>query len=269
LWGLSLIKDSYFQDKVVVITGASSGIGLVAALTLSKLNAKVVLASRREDKLRDLVQNIHSTGGQGLAIKTDVASSESVKDLVEQTLNHWGRVDILIANAGQYIRGKFSEIDEKRFEQSMAVNFFGTLHVIKSVLPHMLRQGSGHIVIMNSLDAKKGIVGDGPYVSAKSALDGFGDVLRQELSGSGIHVTSVYPARVDTPMIEHLQVPWISPKISPEKAVDAMIKAIERKKSIVVVPAIYFPLGALNSLFPRVLDWLYAKFRLEGKEVER
>lgn len=264
-----MIKDSYFQDKVVVITGASSGIGLGAALTLSKLKAKVVLASRREDKLRDLVQNIHSTGGQGLAIKTDVASSESVKDMVEQTLNHWGRIDVLIANAGQYIRGHFSEIGEKGFERSMAVNFFGSLHVIKSVLPHMLRQRSGHIVIMNSLDAKKGIVGDGPYVSAKSALDGFGDVLRQELSGSGIHVTSVYPARVDTHMIEHLQVPWISPKISPEKVVDAMIKAIERKKSIVVVPAIYFPLGALNSLFPRLLDWLYAKFRLEGKEVER
>ena len=252
-----------------MITGASSGIGLVTALTLSKLSAKVVLASRKEDKLRDLVQNIHSIGGQGLAIKTDVASSESVKDLVEQTLNHWGRVDILIANAGQYVRGKFAEIDEKDFEQSMAVNFFGTLHVIKSVLPHMLRQGNGHIVIMNSLDAKKGIVGDGPYVSAKSALDGFGDVLRQELSGSGIHVTSVYPARVDTPMIGHLRVPWISPKISPEKAVDAMIKAIERKKSIAVVPAIYFPVGALNSLFPRLLDWLYVKFRIEGKEVER
>lgn len=263
------MSDSYFRDKVVIITGASSGIGLVAALTLSKLNAKVVLASRREDKLRHLVQDIHATGGQGLAIKTDIASSESVKDLVEQVVRQWGRVDILIANAGQYIGGRFSEIDENAFEQSMAVNFLGTLHVIKRVLPHMLRQGSGHIVIMNSLDAKKGIAGDGPYVSAKSALDGFGDVLRQELSGLGVHVTSVYPGRVDTPMIEHLQVPWVSPKISPERVVDAMIKAIERKKSIVVVPAVYFPIGVLNNLFPRLLDWLYAIFRIEGKKIER
>jgi NAD(P)-dependent dehydrogenase (short-subunit alcohol dehydrogenase family) len=86
-----------------------------------------------------------------------------------------------------------------------------------------LRQRKGHIVIVNSLDAKKGIIGDTPYVAAKSALDGFGDSLRQELKKEGINITSVYPARVDTPMIEHLKVLWVSPKISCGKVVKAMI----------------------------------------------
>jgi short-subunit dehydrogenase len=129
----------------------------------------------------------------------------------------------------------------------------------------MLGRGQGHIVIMNSLDAKKGIVGDGPYAAAKAALDGFGDVLRQELKGKGIRVTSVYPGRVDTPMIKHIEAPWISPKMSPEKVARAVMKGVKRGKAVVVVPAVFFLLAPLNDMFPRLMDRAFRILKIEGK----
>jgi NADP-dependent 3-hydroxy acid dehydrogenase YdfG len=258
----------FFQDKVIIITGASSGIGRATALKLSQLNAKMVLASRNIENLDLLKEEIQSTGGNALVIRTDVSSFEETQRMAEATISTWGKIDILIANAGQYFQDATNEIDIHAFKQSMTINFFGTLNAIKSVLPEMQRAGKGHIIIINSLDAKKGIIGDGPYVAAKSALDGFGDVLRQELKEKGIQVTSIFPGRVDTPMIKNIQVPWISPKISPAKVVSAIIKGIKRNKSMVVVPSIYFPLGSLNNILPRFVDWSYRILKINGKRIE-
>jgi NADP-dependent 3-hydroxy acid dehydrogenase YdfG len=258
----------FFQDKVILITGASSGIGRSTALIFAHLKAKVILASRNEGKLESLRQEIESGGGQALVIKTDVRSFEDTQRMVMTAILKWGKIDILIANAGVYFRDVSHEIKIEAFEESFNINFFGTLHAIKSVLPEMKRQGKGHIVIINSLDARKGIIGDSPYVAAKSALDGFGDVLRQELKGEGINITSVYPARVDTPMIENIKVPWISPKISPWKVVRAIKKGIKGNKAIVIVPSAYFLLGSLNNIFPRLFDWFYLKFSIEGEKIE-
>jgi short-subunit dehydrogenase len=263
------MKDKlFFQDKVVIITGASSGIGRATALVFAQLNAKVVLASRNEEKLESLKDEIHSKGGQALVIKTDINSLEDTHRMAKETISKWGKIDIVIANAGKYVTDVSHNIDILSYKESMAINFFGTLNVIKSVLPEMKRQRKGHIVIVNSLDAKKGIIGDAPYVAAKSALDGFGDILRQELKQEGINITSVYPARVDTPMIEHLKVPWVSPKITCGKVVKAMIKGIKRNKAIVIIPSVYFLLGSLNNTFPRLTDWFYRKLKIEGEKIE-
>jgi short-subunit dehydrogenase len=262
------MKDiPFFQNKVILITGASSGIGRTTALLLAKLYTKVILVSRNEEKLESLKQEIESEGGQAFVIKTDVRSFEDSQRMVSASISKWGKIDILIACAGVYVQDFSHEINIESFEESFSTNFFGVLHTIKSVLPEMKRQGKGHIVIVNSLDAKKGITGDSPYVAAKSALDGFGDVLRQELRGSGIKISSIYPARVETPMIEDIKVPWISPKISPVKVAKAIAKGIKRNKAIVVVPSAYFLLASLNNTFPRLLDWLYFKLRIEGDKI--
>lgn len=257
----------FFKDKVVIVTGASSGIGKAAALTFSQFDAKVVLASRNEEKLESLKKEILSKGGQPLVIKMDTSSLEDTQRMAMETITKWGKIDILIANAGKYVPDVSHDIDILAFKESMAINFFGTLNVIKSVIPMMKRQREGHIVIVNSLDSKKGIIGDAPYVAAKSALDGFGDSLRQEFKKEGINITSVYPARVDTPMIEHLKVPWVSPKISCDKVVRAILKGIKRNKAIVVVPSMYFLLGPVNNTFPRLADWIYRKLKIEGVKI--
>jgi short-subunit dehydrogenase len=258
----------FFQDKVVVITGASGGIGRAASLIFAQMNSKVVLASRDKEKLDLLKKEIEMNGGQAFVIKTDVSSLEETQKMVRETISKWGKVDILIANAGKYIQDIDHKIDIQSYKDSMDINFFGVLNAVNGVLPEMHRSGKGHLVIVNSLDAKKGIKGDGPYVAAKSALDGFGDVLRQELKTQGINVTSIFPARVDTPMIKNIKVPWISPKIPPEKVVKAIIKGIRRNKAVVIVPSLYSLIGTLNNLFPRFLDWSYRMLKIEGKKIE-
>jgi short-subunit dehydrogenase len=258
----------FYKDKVVIITGASSGIGRTAAMIFAQIGAKVVLASRNKEKLDSLKKEIESKGGQALTIQTDVRLFKDTEKMSNETISKWGKIDIVIANAGKHVQDVTHEIDIPSFEQSMAINFFGAINTVKSVLPIMLREGKGHIVMINSLDAKKGIIGDGPYVAAKSALDGFGDVLRQELNSKGINITSVYPGRVDTPMIKNIKVPWISPKISPEKVVRAMMKGIKRNKALVIVPSVYFLLGSFNNCFPRFADWSYRLFKIEGERIE-
>lgn len=257
-------EATFFDNKVVIITGASSGIGKNLAIRFAQLNAKVALAARDDKKLLDIENLIKSSGHDALTIKADISVEKDVANLINTTFIKWGKIDIFISNAGQYIQGRIEDIDLVQFHNSFAVNFFGSLYAVKQILPIMSKQGSGHIVFINSLDSKKGIVGDAPYVAAKSALDGFGDVLRQELRDLRIKVSTVYPGRVDTPMIDNIKVPWISPKISTEKVVSAIINGIEKEKPIIIVPKISYLIGALNNLSPKLMDWFYKKFRLEG-----
>jgi uncharacterized protein len=258
----------YYKDKVVIITGASSGIGKLTAVTLSHLGAKVALVARSESKLQEIKNQILSEGNQAIAIKSDVSKYEDNERLINSVLNEWGRIDIFVANAGQYFQKKIFDCSAEDIQNSMDVNFYGAFHGIKKVLPVMQKQKSGSIVIVNSLDAKKGIVGDGPYVAAKSALSGFADVLRQEVKDDGLKVISVYPGRVDTPMINHLKVPILSPKIPVQKVVNAIIKGIIKSKPVVIVPKMYYFLGALNNIFPSMLDWFYKKLKLEGEKIK-
>ncbi|MBN2399661.1 MAG: SDR family NAD(P)-dependent oxidoreductase [Candidatus Aminicenantes bacterium] len=259
--------EDFFRNKVVIVTGASSGIGRSAALFFARLQANVVLASRNREKLEALQDEIVLRGGQALAVQTDIRSLADTDSMAGEAISRWGKIDILIANAGEYVQDVSGQVDLGAYERSMAVNFMGTVNAIKAVLTRMRRAGKGHIVILNSLDAKKGIVGDGPYVAAKAALDGFGDVLRQELKAEGIRVLSIYPARVDTPMVENIKVPWISPKIAPEQVVKAMARGIRKNKALVVVPRSYFLLGSLNSMFPKLADWAYRILKIEGEKI--
>jgi short-subunit dehydrogenase len=260
-------NKTYFSDKVVVITGASSGIGKEASMIFAGLKAKVILVSRDEEKLEFVRNKIVNDGGYAVVSKTDITSSEDIEKMVKKTIAAYGRIDILIANAGQYINNPAYEVAIDSYKKCMEINFFGTIKTINSVLQDMLRREDGHIVIINSLDSKKGIVGDGPYVASKCALDGFGDVLRQQIKLKGIRVTSIYPGRVDTPMVSGLKVPWISPKIEPGTVVKAIIRGIKKNKAVIIVPRIYVPIGPVNNIFPRMLDWVYRVFRIEGEEV--
>jgi NADP-dependent 3-hydroxy acid dehydrogenase YdfG len=261
--------SNFFHDKVAVVTGASSGIGHATSFALSKQGACVALAARSTDTLDRFVREIHELGGSALALPTDVTRPEQVARLVEETLALWGRVDILISNAGQYIRSPISDLNIAAIERSMAVNYYGHVYAVTAVIPRMLAQKSGHIVLVSSMDAKKGLPPDAPYVSAKFALTGFGEVLRQELYGSGIHVTTVFPGRVDTPMIANLRVPAIQPKLSAETTARAILRAIERRQAEVYLPAYSRLLVYLNVFTPRAADWVARIFHLQGWEAEK
>lgn len=252
------------QNRVAIVTGASSGIGRATALALAQQGACVALAARRKSALLELAQEIENLGTKALVLAVDVTQRDQVEHMVQEVIRQWGRVDILIANAGEYIRGPILELDPAELQRSLNVNYFGSVYCIQAVLPHMLAQKSGHIVAVTSMDGKIGLPPDAPYVSAKFALTGFLEVLRQEVSDHGIAVTNVLPGRVDTVMIEQLRFSWISPKISPERVARSIIDAIRKRKPIVIVPSRAKLLYYINVFAPRLSDKLSRFFRLEG-----
>ncbi len=256
-------------DQVAIVTGASSGIGRVTALALAEAGAHLSLAARTESALHEVADEVRSRGREALVAPTDVTRRDQVDSMVAETVACWGRVDILVANAGAYVRSPVRELTVEEMRRSMAVNFYGALYAVLAVQPHMLEQGSGHIVLVSSLDGKKGFPRDAPYAAAKFALTGYGDVLRQELHDSGVRVTTIFPGRVDTPLIETLKVPWISPKIPPQAVARAIVGAVQRPRPEVIIPFRCRALHLVNVISPRLGDWLVRRFHIEGWEMEQ
>ena len=258
------MSTEFFNGKVAIVTGASTGIGKAIALALAQKGACVALAARRETNIRGLAGEIEKLGSKALVLPTDVTRQNQVEAMVQQVLAHWGRVDILVSNAGEYIRAPIADLDPEALQRSLDVNYFGGVYCIKAVLPYMLAQKKGHIAAVTSMDGKIGLPQDAPYVSAKFALTGFLEVLRQEVREHGIGVTNIMPGRVDTVMIEDLKFSWISPKISPEYVAQAALHGIRRRQPIVIVPPQAKLLYYINVFFPALSDRLSRSFRLEG-----
>ena len=262
------MNDPSFSNKVVIVTGASSGLGCELALALAQKGARLALAARSTTALEGLAQKIRSTGAQALAVPTDMTNREQVDHMVSETVQHYVRVDVLISNAGQYIRSPIAQVTPDLLARSMAVNFYGAVYAVLGVMPVMQKQASGHIALVLTMDVKTPMVQDAPYVAAKSALSGFGEVLRQELKGSGIHVTEIYPGRIDTPMISHLRFSWVSPKMDPSYVAGAILSGIARRKQRIILPSQANLLNLINFLSPSLADRLAREFHLQGWSME-
>ena len=260
------MTSNTFLNKVAIVTGASSGIGRATALALARQGALVALAARRYDSLLEVAEEVKSHGKTAIVVATDVTMQAQVNQMVQVVLDYWGRVDILVSNAGEYIRAPIIDLDPADIQRSFDVNFFGGIYCVKAVLPHMINQKSGHIVFVTSMDGKLGLPPDAPYVSAKFALTGFCEVLRQEVRDSGISVTNILPGRVDTPMIDHLNFLWISAKLTPEKVALAILDAIRKSKPSVIIPPQAKLLYYINVFAPSLSDKLARYFHLEGWE---
>ena len=258
------MTTKFFEGKVAIVTGASLGIGRATALALAEQGACLALASRNSQALSALVEELKRRGKQVLVVATDVTQQDQVEALVREVVAQWGRVDILVSNAGEYIRAPIMELDPATIQRSLNINFFGGVYCVKAVMPPMLAQKSGHIVFVPSMDGKIGLPQDAPYVSAKFALTGFCEVLRQEVRDKGISVTNVLPGRVDTPMIEDLRFSWISPKLPPESVATAILNGIRKRQPIVILPAGAKLLYYINVFAPSLSDRLSRLFHLEG-----
>jgi short-subunit dehydrogenase len=261
------VKITPPQQLVGIVTGASSGIGRHTALLLARKGVRVVLASRDVSRLEECALEIRGAGGEATVIRTDVADGAQIRTLVREVMAHYGRIDLCVCNAGSYVRGKIKDVTPEDLEASFRVNFFGSAVLIREVLPQMLARGTGHIVAVTSVDGKKGLPLDGPYVAAKSAMTGYMDVLRQELRGSGVGVSTILPGRVDTPMIAHLRVPLISAKINGARVARAVVRAIERNRAEIIIP-FFGPkfLVVVSAVSARAGDFLTRLFKLEGEE---
>ncbi len=256
----------FFSNKAALISGASSGIGKALALQLARRGCKVALVARTQSLLEEVAAHIKEMGGETLVLPTDLTDSKALHSAVQTTLAKWERIDLVISNAGQYHRAPIVQMDVQQLRTSMEINFYSHVELVLAVLPSLLEQKSGHIVLISTMDAKKGIPPDTPYVAAKCALSGFGDVLRQELYGSGVRVTTVFPGRVDTPMIENLEVPWISAKISAESCAKAILKGVQKNKAEIILPPQTLLLYYLQVFSPSLADYAVRIFRLQGWE---
>ena len=257
----------YFADRVVVITGATSGIGRSTALALIRAGARVVAAGRNEQALDSLVKEAAGTSGSILGVRTDVTDRAQVDHLVRTAVERFGRIDLLICSAGVYFRRPVRETTVPDLDRLLAVNFYGVFYCLQSTLPLMIKQGGGDIAVVSSVDGKKGLPPDGAYVASKFAINGLLDVLRQELRGTGVHVTTILPGRVDTPMIADLTVPAASAKIPPERVAKAILRALKKRKSEAIVPYLGpKTLVVLSALSAPLGDWLVRIFGLEGRE---
>ena len=239
------------EGKVIVITGASSGIGAAAAVRLGKMGAKVVLAARREEQLEALVKGI---GENAMAVRTDVAKRSDLDHLISAAIDRFGQVDVLWNNAGIMPISFFDEGLVEEWDQMIDINIKGVLYGINAVLPHMLGRGQGHILTTSSVGGIRTTPGIGVYSGTKYAVRAIMDTLRQEVADK-IKVTTIYPGATQSELGHDITSPKIRaafgdltkmPKLASEAIADAAIYAIMQPNNVNVNELVVRPLGQVR-----------------------
>lgn len=261
------------EQKVVIITGASSGIGLACARKFSQQGYQVVLAARSLDKLTVLKEQIASSKSNVIAIKTDVSIEDDCRNLIEQTIKHFGRIDILINNAGISMRAMFKDLDLKVLHTLMDTNFWGTVHCTKYALPYIL-ECKGSIVGVSSIAGFMGLPGRTGYSASKFAMLGFLETIRVEHLRQHLHVMIVAPGftssnirksalaangsmQGETPRDENKM-------MSAEKVADYIYKGVIRRRRQIIL-TMQGKLGVLlKRIVPSLID--YFEYREMKKE---
>jgi NADP-dependent 3-hydroxy acid dehydrogenase YdfG len=201
------------KDKIVVVTGASSGLGEATARHLSAEGATVVLGARRADRLRTLVKELETRGGKGLAVKTDVSQHEQVKALVDAAVQTYGRVDVMINNAGLMPQAPLERLKVDEWDRMIDVNVKGVLYGIAAALPQMQRQKSGHFINVSSVAGHKIGPGFAVYAATKFAVRALSEGLRQEVKPYNIRTTVISPGAVATELPDSVTDPDTSKRI--------------------------------------------------------
>jgi short-subunit dehydrogenase len=254
-----------FKNKVILITGASSGIGRAMAVKLSELNVNLVLAARR----LDLLNEIAPLNNNILRIKCDVVNKKEVQSAYKEIISRFGRVDVAILNAGYSVRMTAEEYDSELAEKIFGTNIFGIIYWIEQLLPDFIDRKEGMIVGISSLADKKGFSKSGFYSASKAAATIYLEGLSSDLRKYGIKVLTVRPGFVRTPMTDknEFKMPFL---MEAEKAVDIILKGIKKEKRMIQFP---WPLVMLtnaakfipNSLF-EILE--HARLKKYEKQLE-
>jgi NADP-dependent 3-hydroxy acid dehydrogenase YdfG len=193
--------DIDLSDRVVAVTGASSGIGEATALACAKAGAAFGLAARRRDRIDALAQRIEGDGGRAIAVQTDVGEEDQARAFVERTNDELGRIDVLVNNAGVMLLGPIIGAPTEEWRQMIHANVYGVLYCTHAALPLMAKQGSGHIVNVSSVAGRFAREGSGVYNLTKFGVGAFSESLRQEGVRYGVRVTLIEPGAVATELI--------------------------------------------------------------------
>lgn len=249
--------------RVVVITGASSGIGRAAAHRFAKEGARLVLAARSQDTLQEVAEECRKRGGHPVVVPTDVSDERQVDALALAAVAHFGRIDVWVENASVFSYGPFEETPPEVFRQVIETNLFGVVHAARAVLPHFRAQGGGSLVITNSLFGKVTSPYLSPYIASKHATFALSQVLQEELRGTKIRVSAILPATIDTPIYQNaaespgMEMHPLPPLVSPKRVAKAIVKASRSRRPVTkVVGATQGLLIPLNGLAPETYKLL-------------
>lgn len=255
------------QGLVAAITGASAGIGRASAEHLAREGAAVALAARRRDQLEEAARAITAGGGRALAVVADVTQETDVQTFVVRTVETFGRLDVMVCNAGIGFHGSIDETPPDAMRRLLDVNYMGTYYAVRAALPFFKRQGRGHLVIVSSIVGRRGIPCLDAYAATKFAQVGLAESLRAELLGSGIHVTVVCPAVVETEFFDSIKrnfgyaVRGRGPRQSADEVARAIVRCVKRPQPEVYPYPAARTLVILNALAPGLCDKYVRKYR--------
>lgn len=251
-----------WSSKVVLITGASSGIGEALALELAERGAILGLVARREDMLRDLAARCEAAGGKARFFAADVTDAEAMQRAAAALRDEFGHIDILIANAG--IGGNNAETRDLRPEavkKVIDINLLGAANAVYAVLPQMLERGSGHLVAISSLAGFRGLPKSAAYSASKAGMTAFFESVRLDVQHLGVDVTIIQPGFVRTPLTSGRanKMPYL---MELEDAIPHFIRAIEKRKKFAAFPWQLATLVRAGRIFPA---WLYDRIAGRAK----
>jgi short-subunit dehydrogenase len=239
---MSKAKLKPLQEQVIVITGASSGIGLATAQLAAQRGAKVVLAARSQNTLGELADEIRGAGGEAVFVGCDVSDRSQVEQLARRAIEHFGRIDTWVNNAGLSIYGRLDEVSEKDSRRLFEINFWGVYHGCLAALPHLKRNG-GALITLGSEVSEAVVPLQGMYSASKHAVKGFIDALRveiEEIDQAPVSITLIQPTATDTPFPQHaknymdqepkLPTPLDDPEDVAEAILDAAVTPTRSKK---------------------------------------
>lgn len=261
---------TYWQEKVVLVTGGSSGLGRVIAEGFASAGARVVIAALEADAVRAAAEEMSAGGRNVLGIHANITRQEDVDRMFGETLSRFGRLDALVNNAGRSMRGKVLDTTPEQFRELMELNLIALVRCTRAAAPHLLKQ-RGHLVNIGSLAAKSSARWVGAYPATKHAVAAYSQQLRLELGCQGLHVLLVCPGPIqrtdarlyplegleDVP--ERARAPGAGVKVQgipPAKLAAAILRACERRQPELVMPGKARLLFAISQLWPRLGDWI-------------
>ncbi|QAY75239.1 SDR family oxidoreductase [Sphingosinicella sp. BN140058] len=260
------------DQQVILITGASSGIGLATAKAAAAAGAKVVLAARTREALAAAIDQIKYAGGEGIFVVADVSRREDLEALARRAIDEYGRIDTWVNNAGVGIWGRLDEVSDVDKRQLFETNFWGTVYGSEIAVSHLRRTG-GALINVGSVASDAALPLQGIYSASKHAVQGYTNALRMELAAdkAPVSVTLIKPASIGTPMPQHVknytdrEARFPPPIYKPEEVAAAILRAATHPTRQLFVGSAGRTLSALSRQTPRLMDWVGANLLLPGQ----
>ncbi len=254
---------------VIIITGASSGIGAATARRLARENLCLTLAARRKDRLQEVASDVEKLGSEALIVRTDVTNRSDLHHMLKSTLDRWGRIDVLLNDAGISYDEPLVDLEPDKIRTEVQVNLIALIECTQAVLPVMLEQKSGHIINVASIDGLVATPGSSVYCATKFGVFGFSDSLRRQLRGSGIHVSAFCPGYTPSEITPRLKAHVEGrpdaphhPGLMPTSYVaDQIARLIHHPRRMVILPQSWSILVLVAFLFPGIADAWVSKFK--------